>query len=86
MNVSDVNTAGMFDALWKGLAASVVGVFGWAWGISRKHAVLAEQFRLHEVQHASEMKDMKSKLAEIDRGVRRVLDHLTGTKLHGGED
>jgi hypothetical protein len=32
------------------------------------------------------MKDMKSKLAEIDRGVRRVLDHLTGTKLHGGED
>lgn len=84
--MSESEAASWLDALWKGLSGAVLGVFAWAWNLSRQHAVLKEQFRLMEISHQAELKMMKDKLNEIDRGVRRVLDHLTGTKLHGGED
>ncbi len=84
--MSDAATAGVMDAIWKGLSAGVLAVFAWAWGISRKHDILAEQFRLHETNHASEMRTIKDDLKKINRRIGKVLDHLTGTELHGEED
>lgn len=77
---------GWIEIAWKALSAVVLPLIGWMWRnnvttIEHRAAVKA---RLEAVEN--DVDSLGSAIRRIDGGVNRILNHLTGTNLHGGED
>ena len=66
----DASGSWVHDAV-KGMGMVVVALFGWIWRTSHKNAI-------RDAQHRS----LEKRVKRIEAGVGRILDHMTGTKLH----
>lgn len=58
-------------AVVKGLSVIVSALFGWIWRTSHRQAKIEQK-----------MANGDERLAKIEKGVGRILNHLTGTSLH----
>lgn len=68
---AEIDSGGWLDAALKGVWVVVTALFGWIWRTSRNQ----EQMR-------QRMAEGEQRLIKIERGVGRILNHLTGTELH----
>lgn len=55
----------------KGVGVGMAALFGWVWRTSHRNAVRDAQY-----------KSLEKRVKRIEAGVGRILDHVTGTKLH----
>lgn len=69
---AEIESAGTWlDAAFKGMSVLVTALFGWVWRTSHRQATLEQK-----------MDAADDRLERIEKGVGRILNHLTGTNLH----
>lgn len=66
----------------KGIAGALSALFAWIWSTSHRQARLEQQFQNFQIQIETHRKSEDGRMANIERGVGRILNHLTGTNLH----
>lgn len=82
MAVEVENATGWIEALIKGVSLAVTALFGWVWRTSHRQAQMEQQFADATAQNKQRMDERDKRLKSIERGVGRILNHLTGTNLH----
>lgn len=69
---ADFEHAGSWlDAIVKGMSVVMTALFGWVWRTNQRQAKMEQQ-----------MASGDARLRQIEKGVGRILNHLTGTELH----
>lgn len=78
------HSGGLIDFAWKAMSALVVPLIGWLWRTNEKTIEHRAAAKARMDAFEVEITGVKGDITEIKDGVGRILDHVTGTKLHGG--
>lgn len=76
--------ASWVDWLWKALSAIVVPLVGWIWRTNSETIEVraANKARMDSIE--KDVDGVRTDIHEIKSGIGKILDHITGTSLHGG--
>lgn len=78
------HSGGLIDFAWKALSAFVLPLAGWLWRSNEKTIEHRAAAKARMDAFEVEITGVKGDITEIKTGVGRILDHVTGTNLHGG--